>query len=125
MFAALRRLYGRFAVALCAVSILLPATVEGHALWGGDDPGCVQTTVAAAADQTPAHITGAPASDSSSHCALCHWLRAIAGAMPSETASTPSRLEIRENTIARLAWWHDEMLPLERPARAPPQSVLR
>jgi hypothetical protein len=123
MFAAVRRLYGRFAVALCALSVLLPATVEGHALWSSDDPGCARTTVAAV--QAPAHVSAAPASDSSSHCALCHWLRAIAGTMPSETVSMPSRLEIREITIARLAWWHDEMLPLERPARAPPAPVLR
>jgi hypothetical protein len=122
MFAAVRRLFGRFAVALCALSILLPATVEGHALWSGDDPACVRTTVAAV--QTPAHVTAAPDSDTSSHCALCHWLRAIAGAMPSKAPPTPSRLEIRELTIARLVWWHDEMLPLERPARAPPLSVL-
>jgi hypothetical protein len=122
MFAAVRRLYGRFAVALCAFSILLPATIEGHALWSSDDPGCARTRVAAV--QTPAHVTAAPATDTSRHCALCHWLRAIAGAMPSEAARTPSRLEIRELTIARFAWWHDEMLPLERPARAPPASVL-
>lgn len=123
MFAAVRRLYGRFAVVLCAVSIVLPAIVEGHALSNSDDPGCARTTVAAA--KTPTQVAPAPVSDSSSHCALCHWLRAIAGAMPSEGAPTPSRLDIREIPIARLAWWHDEMLPLERPARAPPPSVLR
>jgi hypothetical protein len=123
MFAAVRRLFGRFAVALCAISILLPATVEGHALWNSDDPACARTRVAAV--QTPAQVTSASDSNPSSHCALCHWLRAIAGAMPSETATTLSPLEIRETTIARLVWWHDEMLPLERPARAPPSSVLR
>ena len=122
MFAALRRLYGRFAVALCALSVLLPATVEGHAFWSSDDPACAQTI--AAPVQTATHVTAAPASDSSGHCALCHWLRAIAGTMPSEAAPLPSRLEVRELTIARLAWWHDEMLPLERAARAPPSSVL-
>jgi hypothetical protein len=123
MFAAVRRLFGRFAVALCAISILLPATVEGHALWNSDDPGCAPTRVASG--QTPTHVTSAPAFDASGHCALCHWLRAIAGAMPTETAITPSPLEIREISITRFAWWHDELLPLEPPARAPPSSVLR
>lgn len=125
MFAAVRRLSGRLVVALCALSILLPATMEGHALWSNDDPGCARPTVAASAVQTPTNVAATPGFDTSSHCAICHWLRAIAGAMPSEAAPTPSRLEVREITIARLAWWHDEMLPLERPARAPPTSFLQ
>jgi hypothetical protein len=123
MFAALRRLLGRFVVVLCACSVLLPATLEGHALSGSDDTGC-RASVSSPVDRLP-HIAAASGPFSATHCVICHWLRAIDGALPSDGASTPSPLAMRDVAVARLVWWHDEMLPLERPARAPPQSFLR
>jgi hypothetical protein len=116
MFAALRRLAGRLTVAICACSVLLPATAESHALWN-DDLACSWSL--SSSDDAPAQVTSATSPDAT-HCALCHWLRAIGGAVPSESALTLSGLAPREILLVRLVWWHDEMRPLARPSRAPP-----
>ena len=124
MFAAMRRLFGRLAVVFCVCSVLLPAAAESGARWN-DDPECASD---GSSPNLPSRLaagtTRAANAPGSTHCAICHWLRAIAGAVPTELASTLLGLAPREIVLTRLTWWHDQMLPLARPSRAPPAFSL-
>jgi mono/diheme cytochrome c family protein len=120
MFAALRRPFSRLVVLLCVAAILLPAASRSHVLWD-DDPACGSTL--SLPDGGARQIGAGTHSSSPTHCAVCHWLRAIAGAEPVNTASTLLGLAPQAVAISRLAWWYDAAFALDRPSRAPPVST--
>src|ERR1700755_3023039 len=112
MFAALRRRFGRLTLAICVCSILLPATAESHALWN-DDLACTWGQSSdKSADDVPAQVAATTGPVGVTHCPLCHWLRAIDGAVATGSAPTPSGLTTPEILVPRQVWWHDQMLPL-------------
>jgi hypothetical protein len=121
MFAAMRRRFGRLILAICVCSILLPATAESHALWN-DDLAC--NWGQSSSDDVPNEVAATTGPLVATHCELCHWLRAISCAIPSDSAPTLSALTTPEILVPRLVWWHDQMLPLARPSRAPPSDLL-
>jgi hypothetical protein len=119
MFAASRRPLNRVIVLLCVAAILLPAASRSHVLWD-DDPTCGSTL--GLPDGGARQIGAGAHSSSPAHCAVCHWLRAIAGAEHIDTVSTLLGLVPQALAVSRLAWWHDEAFALDRPSRAPPVS---
>lgn len=119
MSAALRRPFNRLIVVICISGILLPAASRSHVLWD-DDPACGSTV--SLPDHGTRQIAASQSSSAPVHCVVCHWLRAIAGAEPVETASTLVGLTPQVVALSRLAWCYDEVLPLDRPSRAPPAS---
>jgi hypothetical protein len=85
MSSALRRLFAPLTLAVFLCTLALPLFPGAHVTWDDDEdgaPGMAPERYAMAVIQPPA------ASPIETHCALCHWLHALAGATVGQSIST-------------------------------------
>jgi len=120
MSAALRRLVASFAVLVFAGTLALPLGAQTHLSWN-DDPDCAFWT--ASAGHRPTAVKAQNEPQQTGHCALCHWLRAFAGASLTPAQSSAALLDPHGLGTAHLAWWHGRLASLDTPSRAPPDSL--
>ena len=120
MSALLRRAIASFAIAVFAGTLGLPLGSQTHLSWN-DDPDCAFLT--AEAGHRPTAVKAVNDAARPGHCALCHWLRAFAGASLSPVQSSTPALDVRGLDASHLAWWHGRLASLDRPSRAPPASL--
>jgi hypothetical protein len=113
-----RRLVALVAVSAFAGTLALPLVSAAHQRWD-DDPDC------ASLDLGPRHVAAtfarpAAGATQTGHCALCHWLRAFAGATLTPVQTPVIGSGANGAPSASHAWWHGRDLTLEGPSRAPP-----
>jgi hypothetical protein len=80
MHAALRRLFGGLTLVAFVSSLLAPVLTASH-IAGRDDPDCSPEALSAGNPVAQFEPGSAP---KTGHCGICHWLRAVATATPSD-----------------------------------------
>jgi len=119
MSAFLRRIVATFAIAVFAGTLALPLGTEAHQSWN-DDPDCAPSV---GAGHRPAAVQAVNETAQTGHCALCHWLRAFAGASLTPVQSSIAVPDASGAMASNLAGGHGRLASLDRPSRAPPASL--
>lgn len=105
------------ALASFAASLALPFGAARH-LTFDDDAACGFETLAVGHSRTQFE-TPQP-SPQVGHCALCHWLRAVAGARPGPAVLIDARLDVVPYRLAIVRQGHGSAVTTDRSSRAPP-----
>jgi hypothetical protein len=116
MPARLRRLGGWLTLAAFFGVLAVPVVAGVHLAWN-DDSFCEE------ADLAPRHatqLTTEHAPIDASHCAVCHWMRAVASATPRPATRTIFALIPRQVETSLLVSTAGRTPALEQPSRAPP-----
>ena len=120
MPALLRRFVASLALVAFVGTLALPLASQTHLAWN-DDPDCGPAAFGPHHTTTALRAAGDPLP--TGHCALCHWLRAFAGASLTPVQSSTPALDARNVRAARLTWWHGRLAAIDRPSRAPPSAT--
>src|SRR6187402_407719 len=120
MPALLRRFVASLALVTFVGTLALPLASQTHLAWN-DDPDCGPTEFGPHHTTTTLRDGAEPIA--TGHCALCHWLRAFAGASLTPVQSPIPAFDARDVRAARLPWWHGRLAATHRPSRAPPAAT--
>jgi hypothetical protein len=120
MRASLRRLFGLLTLAAFLGSLALPLLPATHFDWN-DDTACGAVGLAGSRGD---RVSTIPASSAPRHCELCHWLRAMGSAAPSDMAATGVPVEADRLRPITAADAPDLLLSGSRQSRGPPAVSL-
>ena len=112
-------------VALLAfvASLSLPLVASKHLAFD-DDTACEPDVFAAhRADTQPTHYETVRPVTPTTHCALCHWLRAVGGAQPNSAVADVAWFEPAAVVTVVPVQWHASTRITDRPSRAPPARL--
>ena|SRR6186997_2713969 len=121
MRASLRRLYGLITLTVFLGSLALPLLPATHFDWN-DDTAC--GAVGLAGSRGDRLSTAASASTTPRHCELCHWLRAMGSAAPSDMVAAGVPVEAGRFRPVSVTNAPDLLLSGSRQSRGPPAVSL-
>jgi hypothetical protein len=114
---ALRRFVGRLTLLAFVSSLLVPVVTASH-LAGEDDPACSPESVAAG--HRTAQLEDRTPPSTARHCAVCHWLRAMATATTRTPVVLLNGLASRPAAPAEHTHFLGALLPSGFTTRGPP-----
>jgi hypothetical protein len=120
MSARLRRLVGKLVLVAFVGILSSPLVASSHLQWS-EEAECGSPALGPRHARTQFESAGTP--QAASHCAICHWARAVAGSAPTASASGLPGLAPRGLHVEALVWWSGQSRSFERPSRAPPVSL--
>ena len=112
-----RSLRGWLALAAFFGGLTLPFQSERH-FWGIDDPSCEQPSVYGL--QTTTTLKAATPAPTATHCAICHWQRAVGGASTASTQSVVAWLTPLDSAPPLVSTLVPFVVRSDKPSRAPP-----
>jgi hypothetical protein len=112
-----RRIFAPVTLVVFLASLILPLVPGAHGVWDDDMDGGVGLSPDAYA---VAVVQPLPPPTPAEHCALCHWLSALAGAAPAQTVSPVPGLEGRQQLYSFSAERPVQPELLGGSSRAPP-----
>jgi hypothetical protein len=114
------RLRALLALAVFSISLSLPLLSFGHFTLD-DDTACGSVKLSAAHPGSQFELVRPPLPPS--HCALCHWLRAVGGSQTSGITTVHAWLGPAAPTISFPAAWSPAPTVSLLPSRAPPVTL--